>query len=106
MIAVIESELDLPEKHNFSHGTGCDECRETGYRGRLGIFELLLINETIRSEILKRSPNNVIREKGAPDLRTMRMDGLRKAVDGVTTIDEVLRVTQEADVEEDLSDLR
>jgi len=106
VISMIEGEAGPIGELHFARGAGCDECRNTGYLGRTGIFELLLINEQIRREILARSPNNVIREKGAPNFITMRMDGWKKAASGITTIDEVLRVTQEADVEEDLSDLR
>jgi type II secretory ATPase GspE/PulE/Tfp pilus assembly ATPase PilB-like protein len=80
----------------LSRGTGCDECRGTGYRGRLGIYELFEINEDVRSLILKRASSPEIRRHAvAAGMVTLRDDGWRKACEGVTTVEEILRVTQE-----------
>ncbi len=77
-------------------GRGCDQCRGTGYRGRTGIYELFPITEDVRSLILRRASSREIRhlaiEAGMP---TLRLDGWAKACEGVTTIEEILRVTQE-----------
>ena len=77
-------------------GRGCDECRSTGYRGRTGIYELFPITEDVRSLILRRVSSREIR-RGAIEagMLTLRLDGWRKACEGVTTVEEILRVTQE-----------
>jgi general secretion pathway protein E len=77
-------------------GPGCAECRGTGYRGRTGIYELFPITEDARSLILRRAPNRDIRRQAIDDgMVTLRLDGWRKACEGVTTVEEILRVTQE-----------
>ena len=79
----------------FYEGAGCDRCFQTGYRGRTGIYELMLIDEKIQDFIYRRQSAGVIK-RAALDagLRTLRMDGARKVFDGITTVAEVLRVTQ------------
>jgi len=77
-------------------GRGCDECRGTGYRGRTGIYELFPITEDARSLVLRRVPSRDIRRHAIEaGMVTLRMDGWLKACDGVTTVEEILRVTQE-----------
>jgi type II secretory ATPase GspE/PulE/Tfp pilus assembly ATPase PilB-like protein len=77
-------------------GRGCDECRSTGYRGRTGIYELFAITEAARSLILRRAPSRDIRREAIEaEMLTLRLDGWRKACDGVTTVEEILRVTQD-----------
>jgi general secretion pathway protein E len=77
-------------------GSGCDECRGTGYRGRTGIYELFPISEDARSLILRRAPTRDIRRAALEaGMVTLRLDGWAKACAGVTTVEEVLRVTQE-----------
>ena len=77
-------------------GEGCDDCARTGYRGRSGIFELLLMNDVIRPLILKRSSADVVKDAGVQQgMRTLREDGWQKVRTGVTTVAEVVRVTQE-----------
>jgi len=76
-------------------GEGCENCKGTGYRGRLGIFEVLPIGSEIRELIMRRSTVREIKDQAvALGMRTLREDGLQKVQKGVTTIDEVLRVTQ------------
>jgi general secretion pathway protein E len=89
---------DLPSEDKFYVGAGCDKCFQTGYRGRTGIYELMLVNEEIQNLIYQRATAGAIK-KFALDagLQTLRMDGARKVLAGITTISEVLRVTQ-ADV--------
>lgn len=78
----------------FYTGEGCDECRHTGFKGRMGIFEFLPVDTDIRKEIIARSSTEKIKsvamEKGTI---TLRQDGWRKVKSGITTISEVLRVT-------------
>jgi type II secretory ATPase GspE/PulE/Tfp pilus assembly ATPase PilB-like protein len=77
-------------------GRGCEACRSTGYRGRTGIYELFSITEEVRSLTLRRASTREIRRHAVEaGMVTLRMDGWRKAREGVTTIDEVLRVTQD-----------
>jgi type II secretory ATPase GspE/PulE/Tfp pilus assembly ATPase PilB-like protein len=77
-------------------GKGCDECRGTGYRGRSGIYELFPITEDARSLVLRRAPTRDIRRYAIENgMITLRMDGWARACEGVTTVEEVLRVTQE-----------
>ncbi|MHC4412179.1 MAG: type II secretion system ATPase GspE [Planctomycetota bacterium] len=85
-------------KPQFFIGAGCDRCFQTGYRGRTGIYELMMINEEIQDMIYKTATAGAIK-KAALDagLQTLRMDGARKVITSITTIPEVLRVTQ-ADV--------
>ena len=80
---------------SFYIGAGCEKCFDTGYRGRVGIFELMIINEEIRDMIYHRQSAGVIKKKAVEyGMQTLRMDGAKKAFDGVSTIAEVLRVTQ------------
>jgi len=82
----------------FFVGAGCDRCFQTGYRGRTGVYELMLINEEIQDLIYKRESAGIIKKAALnAGLQTLRMDGARKVIAGITTIAEVLRVTQ-ADV--------
>ena len=77
-------------------GAGCEECSGTGYRGRSGIYELLLMNENVKQLILKRSSADVIRDLAVKQgMRSLRDDGWRTVRSGITTVAEVVRVTQE-----------
>ena len=79
----------------FWHGAGCEDCRQLGYQGRKGIYELLILNEAIRPLILNRAPATTIAQKAIEQgMRTLRTDGWTKVRNGETTIEEVLRVTQ------------
>ena len=77
-------------------GLGCDDCMQTGFHGRTGIFEILPVDDPIRNLITGRSPSHVLRraaiDKGMVPLRE---EGLAKALEGKTTVEEVLRVTQD-----------
>ena len=78
----------------FYYGRGCSVCNDTGYRGRRGIFELLVISEPIRILINDRSPSIVLRQKAVElGMVTLREDGLRGIFDGDTTIEEVVKYT-------------
>jgi type IV pilus assembly protein PilB len=84
---------DLGDKV-FYYGRGCGECNDTGYRGRKGIFELLTINDAIRSLVNERAPTVVMRQKAVElGMITLREDGLRSIFDGDTTIEEVVKYT-------------
>ena len=78
------------------HGKGCDDCRGTGYRGRTGIYELFRITEEARSLVVRKAPAGEIRRHAvAQGMVTLREDAWAKACAGLTTVEEILRVTQE-----------
>jgi len=85
--------------HNGGHiyrPRGCEKCLETGYCGRSGIFELLEVTDDVRATVMKRSDASTIKRVAmAEGMRTLRHDGGDKVLQGVTSIEEVLRVTQE-----------
>jgi len=77
------------------HGLGCEQCRQFGYQGRKGIYELLLVTEALRPLIMNRAPATTIAHRAMEaGMRTLRIDGWNKVKAGETTIEEVLRVTQ------------
>ena len=79
----------------FYHGKGCEKCFDTGYRGRLGIYELLLMTDEVRDMVYKQESAGLIKKHAIDSgMFTLRMDGARKVLAGQTTISEVLRVTQ------------
>src|SRR5438094_1109567 len=78
----------------FYYGRGCANCNDTGYKGRRGIFELLVISEPVRALINERAPTVVVRQKAVElGMVTLREDGMRGIFDGDTTIEEVLKYT-------------
>jgi type IV pilus assembly protein PilB len=84
---------DLGDKV-FHYGRGCSVCNDTGYKGRKGIFELLIISEAIRTQINERAPTVVLRQKAVElGMVTLREDGLRCIFEGDTTIEEVVKYT-------------
>lgn len=79
----------------FYKGIGCEQCRMQGYKGRMGIYELLLVTEELRTPILARSPSSTISQIAIEQgMRLLRVDGWEKVKEGLTTVEEVLRVTQ------------
>ena len=99
--------IGFPEEEiaqtKFMHGAGCEECRQLGYQGRLAIYELLMLNEALRPLILSRAAATTIAQRAMDQgMRTLRTDGWNKVRGGITTIEEVLRVTQ---IEEHLDSL-
>jgi len=77
-------------------GKGCEACKFSGYKGRTGIYEFLLMNEDIRDLVLRRASSDQIKNKALRSgMRTLRMDGWEKIRQGLTTINEVIRVTKE-----------
>lgn len=87
---------DLSGKTVFYRGKGCKNCKNRGYKGRLGIFELLTTNERIRDMVLEKASADVIRRAAQEaGMKTLRQDGMLKVLDGTTSIEEVMRVTME-----------
>ncbi len=96
-----KSRLTAGEVAGFSEGewrgVGCEECKKTGFRSRLGFFELLRMNPQLRNGITKRLSVTELKELVGAEFTNMRQDGMRKAQEGATTISEVLRATQDVD---------
>jgi type IV pilus assembly protein PilB len=81
------------EKVMLNRGRGCDTCRHTGYKGRIGIYELMLVNEEIAELMVRRAPVSEIRNAArANGMKTLQEDGLRKVLAGITSVEEVARV--------------
>jgi type II secretion system protein E len=105
--AVYLKKIGFPEDEigtaKFWRGVGCEACRQLGYQGRKGIYELLIVSEAIRPLIMNRANATEIAQRAmAAGMRTLRTDGWTKVKNGETTIEEVLRVTQ---IEEHLDTL-
>ena len=84
---------DLGDK-SFFYGRGCPNCSDTGYRGRKGIYELLVISDAVRNLINERAPTVVLRQKAIEyGMVTLREDGLRSVYQGETTVEEILKYT-------------
>ncbi|MBW8781444.1 MAG: Flp pilus assembly complex ATPase component TadA [Verrucomicrobia bacterium] len=78
----------------FMHGEGCPNCNGTGFRGRIGIFEMFVVNEEIQRMIYDNAGTSKLRDKARSlGMRTMREDGIRKVTAGLTTIEEVVSIT-------------
>lgn len=84
------------EKLTFARGTGCDKCNNTGYYGRVGIFEVLPVSEKIAKLILERAPAGEIEKQAVEEgMITMLQDGYLRVLEGVTTMEEVVRVVRD-----------
>ena len=88
----LREELHLSPDMQFYHGKGCEKCEGSGYKGRCGIYEFLVPNETVRNLIIKRSSGDVIKRAAMQecDMITLRMDGIQKALDGHTTLEQAV----------------
>jgi len=85
--------LEIADK-DFYYGDGCPECSNTGYRGRIGLFEMIVVSDSIRELINNRAPTLTIKQKALEQgMRSLRDDGLRAIFDGNSTIEEVLKYT-------------
>ncbi len=86
---------DAPENKDmvFYHGRGCENCRQTGYRGRIGVFELMTMNQEVAELIVKRASAGQIKEAAlAAGMVTLQKDGFRKVLRGQTTVEELTRI--------------
>ena len=89
----------VPEKYVFYKGKGCDHCGDTGFRGRTGVFELLMLSDSVRNAILQKTSSGEIRRiaRQEANLVSMREYGLYKALKGETTPEEVLRIVSSSE---------
>jgi len=91
-------ELGLPLGTKFYRGKGCERCRNTGYKGRIGIFEVMKVNDRMRELIVTRPPTSAIRALAREyGMKTLWEDGINKVVDGITTIEEVMDEAEKRD---------
>jgi type IV pilus assembly protein PilB len=82
----------------FYYGRGCEQCNSTGYRGRIGIYEIMTFNDEIRDLVMNNASTGVLRDAARKNgMRLLRENGLAAIFDGVTTIEEVSRETMSAD---------
>jgi general secretion pathway protein E len=96
LAAVVARPVGNATRRTLHRGRGCASCRGTGFKGRIGVFELVLINDELRDAIVRRAPRSVLREISAQrGMASLREDGWIKAQAGLTTVEEVLRVVQE-----------
>ena len=80
--------------HTVYRAKGCDNCFQTGYRGRIGVFEIMVLTEELKGLILKTFDSNQIKQAARDqDMITLHADGIQKVLQGQTTFEEVLRVT-------------
>lgn len=90
-----------PRAQTLYHGTGCEKCADRGYRGRTGIFELLVMTPSIQEMALQGVDSNLIkREARKQGMRTLREDGAERVLKGFTTVEEIMRVTRDDILEE------
>ncbi|MGA2031095.1 MAG: GspE/PulE family protein [Thermoguttaceae bacterium] len=88
----------MVEGANFTKGRGCGNCQGLGYRGRMGIYELMLMSSKIRELTFNQAPTEVLRRTAVSEgMRTLYWDGIDKVMRGVTTLDEVFRVAKRSD---------
>jgi general secretion pathway protein E/type IV pilus assembly protein PilB len=86
----------MPHDTQFYRGRGCDHCRQTGYQGRAAIYEIVPINENLRRMIVRKETGTAMKSQAVADgMGTLRQDGWRRVMEGKTTIEEVVRVTQQ-----------
>lgn len=86
----------LPPDMKYYHGRGCDHCRQTGYRGRAAIYEIVLVNENLRRMVIRKQTGTAMKARAVTDgMETLRDDGWRRVLAGTTTVEEVVRVTQQ-----------
>jgi general secretion pathway protein E/type IV pilus assembly protein PilB len=93
-LRLLEADIKDFEGANLMKGRGCSECGGKGYKGRMGIYEIFMVTDEIQSLIFQNKTTSEIRDaarKGG--MRTLRDDGLRKAMAGSTTLEEVIRIT-------------
>ena len=108
----VEMDEEVLREHNFPferlkdegpiyEAAGCDECRGNGYKGRTGIFEILPVTDEVRPLVIAHASASEIKQRALEHgMKTLRDDGWDKVLAGITTIDEILRVTEEDEFEE------
>lgn len=95
-LAEILPEKSLVNYKEFYQGIGCSKCNNSGYRGRIGIYEVLLMNDDVRAGVVRKASADEIKQIAIKNgMTTMIEDGLQKVMTGITTVEEILRVMHE-----------
>jgi type II secretory ATPase GspE/PulE/Tfp pilus assembly ATPase PilB-like protein len=94
LLRTLNGSVDIKSYTEFYHGVGCNECLQTGMKGRTGIFEMLRITATLRDLIAARPTTEQIIKAAPADHISMEHDGIAKVLEGLTTPEEVLRVSK------------
>jgi type II secretory ATPase GspE/PulE/Tfp pilus assembly ATPase PilB-like protein len=90
----------------YFRGKGCDNCRQTGYRGRTAIYEICVVTEPLRRLIIRKATGSELKQRAIQDgMITLRQDGWRRVTQGITTVEEVVRVTQTDEVMAETEDI-
>jgi type II secretory ATPase GspE/PulE/Tfp pilus assembly ATPase PilB-like protein len=95
------AEIGVPPElgTRFQRGEGCDSCRQTGYQGRLAIYEICVVTEPLKKLIMQKRDGGELKQCAITNgMETLRQDGWRRVAQGKTTIEEVVRVTQTDEV--------
>ena len=93
VLAMLGMTLDQLQGRTFYRGRGCDQCQGVGFKGRKAIFEMMMMNSSLKEMAFNRKPSNEIRKEAiSSGMKTLFQDGIRKVFAGVTTIEEVLRI--------------
>jgi len=88
--------LGTVEAKELFRGKGCNVCKNTGYKGRIGIFELLIISEEIRKLVSEKVSSDIIKKKAIQGgMKTLKDDSIDKVLKGITTVEEAIKATQE-----------
>ena len=90
----------------YYRGQGCDNCRQTGYRGRTAIYEICVVTEPLRRLVIRKATGSEMKQRAILDgMTTLRQDGWRRVAQGITTVEEVVRVTQTDEVMAETEDI-
>jgi len=91
-----EAEVKIPETLSFFRGKGCEECHHLGYHGRVGVFEIFSVDDAMEKMIYQQASTvDIKRAAVAQGMMSMQQDGVLKALQGITDLSEVWRVTEE-----------
>ena len=94
------SDFPISSRDVLYIGRGCEHCKHSGYRGRVGIYELLMLDNATRPLVMEHAPSSAIRALACQrGMKTLREDGWQKVLHGITTVEEVLRVTRQDEIE-------
>ena len=89
---------EMAKEANFARGKGCNYCQKKGFRGRLGIYELMMVSSQVRELVFKQKPSTEIRKLAINQgMKTLYLDGVDKAIRGITTLEEVYRVAKKTE---------
>ncbi len=95
-IKALPPQEEKPPKIQFFHGKGCSACGDTGYKGRIGIYEIFELTDDLKALVAKRASGTELAAQAIKNgMVTMRQDGIIKAIEGITTLDEIWRATKE-----------